>query len=431
VEVDRLTAGQEARLAELSAEWEAVGLATAQAHRARAERAIRAAFIAADLPPPSLCIWVRSPLEAVLGLAHLVGGGPEHLAAALEATYLELTGHPGGDLRSRVWAPYTPPPDDALGEFLARMYRSDPRAVTSLVDGWVWSDSHRRLRAQISGGLAEQVRLEVGAPVRRAVVDRVWTPVCAQVQGEIWSRLKEQLDAWHAGRWPGVRAWSVVMDLRRLLHVQDALLDPGRRRATPDRLAMADFLARVCGLSGAGRLRGLAELARSAGWWWPYRGSVVLCDRPSRLERDGQGRLHSAAGPAVEYPDGWTLWAWHGVRVPRLAIERPEQLRAAGILAEPDVEVRRALIERLGTDRFLRDVGARQVAEDETGILWRVDLPEDEPLVCVEVTNATPDPAGTFSRHVLRVPPDVRTPREAVAWTFGVEAGEYRPLLET
>jgi uncharacterized protein DUF6745 len=431
VPLDRLTPAQESRLAELAAEWEAAGLATDPADRLRAERAIRAAYLAAELPAPSLCIWVRSPLEAVLGTAHLAGAGPEHLAAALRTTYLELIGRPDGELWSRVWAPFNPPEEDRLGEFLARLYGSDPRAVASLVDGWVWSDSQRRLRAQVSHGLAAQVRLEVGGPVRRSVVDRVWAPVCAQIQEEVWTRLKAHLDEWHAGRWPGLRAWFVVMDLRRLLRVQDALLAPARRRATLDRLAIADCLARVCGLEGTDRLSGLMELARSAGWWWPHRGGVVLCERPCRLERDAQGRLHAADGPAVQYPDGWAIWAWHGVRVSRQAIEQPEQLRAAEVLAEPDAEVRRVLIERLGTDRFLRDAGALRVAEDEAGILWRLDLPDDEPLVCVEVTNATPGPDAIFRRHVLRVPPDVRTPREAVAWTFGVSEDEYRPLRET
>ncbi len=431
MQIDRLTPGQETRLADLAAEWEAVGLATGPADRPRAEQAIRAAYLAAELPPPSLCIWVRSPLEGVLGTAHLAGTGPAHLAEALETTYLELVGRPGGELWGRVWAPFSPPPEDRLGEFPARLHGSDPRALASLVDGWVWSESQRCLRAQVSHGLAAQVRLEVGGPVRRSVVDRLWAPLCAQIQAEVWTRLKARLDAWHAGRWPGLRAWSVVMDLRRLLRVQDALLAPSRRRATPDRLAIADCLARVCGLSGSDRLRGLMELARSAGWWWPHRGGVVLCERPSRLERDAQGRLHAGNGPAVGYPDGWAVWAWHGIRVPRQAIERPEELRAREVLAEPDAEVRRVLIERLGTDRFLRDAGATRVAEDDTGILWRLDLPDDEPLVCVEVTNATPGPGGALRRHVLRVPPDVRTPREAVAWTFGVDADEYRPLLET
>ena len=41
--------------------------------------------------------------------------------------------------------------------------------------------------------------------------------------------------------------------------------------------------------------------------------------------------------------------------------------------------------------------------------LWRLDLEDDEPLVCVEVTDATAGADHAFRHHVLRVPPDVHT----------------------
>jgi hypothetical protein len=89
------------------------------------------------------------------------------------------------------------------------------------------------------------------------------------------------------------------------------------------------------------------------------------------------------------------------------------------------------MLEHFGYDRYLRDSGASQVNRDECGILWRVDLPGDEPLVMVEVVNSTPEPDGTSRTYFLRVPPWVSTAREAVAWTFGLEADEYSPLAQT
>jgi hypothetical protein len=71
------------------------------------------------------------------------------------------------------------------------------------------------------------------------------------------------------------------------------------------------------------------------------------------------------------------------------------------------------------------------VHRDETGILWHVDLPGDEPLVMVEVVNATPEPDGTRRTYFLRVPPSTRTARAGVAWTFGLTEEEYRPLRQT
>ncbi len=75
--------------------------------------------------------------------------------------------------------------------------------------------------------------------------------------------------------------------------------------------------------------------------------------------------------------------------------------------------------------------GLRGIQPRRAGRLWRVNLPPEEPLVLVEVENATAEADGSRRRYFLRVPPHMRTAREAVAWTFDVPPEEYRPLTET
>lgn len=84
-----------------------------------------------------------------------------------------------------------------------------------------------------------------------------------------------------------------------------------------------------------------------------------------------------------------------------------------------EISKREGALERLGTDDF--------------GTLFRRRMPEElEPLMFVEVLNSTPEPDGSFRNYVLRVPPDVSTPREAVAWTFGtIDPEDYQPVRET
>lgn len=71
--------------------------------------------------------------------------------------------------------------------------------------------------------------------------------------------------------------------------------------------------------------------------------------------------------------------------------------------------------------------GAQLIHSDETGALYRKELPGDEPLVVVHVLNATPEPDNSVKRYALRVPPDIKRAREAVAWTFNVREEEYHP----
>ena len=351
------------------------------------------------------------------------------LAATLREAYLDLVGRSLEEPWGRAWAPLATVPGDRLTPYLGRV-TLDSRAVREHVARGLPARVGREVQGAVGPRVVGQVRREVQGDVRWHVLRHVWAPVVGEIQTRAWERLRAHVSERYAHRWPWARAWSVVRDLYRLVAIQDALHGPAGDRATPDWLAAYDFFGRVCGVDAVGRLDGLMELTRAAGWcWWPQRGAVVLCERPEQLQLDEQGRLHSSPGPALRYPDGWSLWAWHGVRVPRAAIESPESMTAAEVLAEPDVEVRRVMIERMGCERLVRDGGARRLAEDETGILWRLDLADDEPLVCVEVVD--PPAGGAFRRYLLRVPPDARSPREAVAWTFGVDAREYRPAVET
>ena len=49
----------------------------------------------------------------------------------------------------------------------------------------------------------------------------------------------------------------------------------------------------------------------------------------------------------------------------------------------------------------------------------------------VEVLNSTAEPDGSWKTYWLRVPPTMRTPREAIAWTFGMTKEEYAPAMQS
>jgi hypothetical protein len=195
-------------------------------------------------------------------------------------------------------------------------------------------------------------------------------------------------------------------------------------------LSFYDFFRRI-GIKEADRLEGLSEVARAAGWWWPFRGAVILTERPRVLGRDDEGRLHSDDGPAVAYPDGFSIWASHGVRVPRQVVEAPETLTVAQIVGEENAEVRRVMMERFGHERYLRESDAKLVQQDNFGKLWRVEFANDEPLVMVECLNSTPEPDGSVKTYFLRVPPSETTARGALAWTFDVASESYELEVQT
>lgn len=158
---------------------------------------------------------------------------------------------------------------------------------------------------------------------------------------------------------------------------------------------------------------------------------AFVCEKPLQFHIDQGGRLHNADGQALLFADGFAAHAWHGIIVDERVITDPESITIKEIESTANIEMRRVLIERYGQPRYLMDSGAIVVHEDDFGVLYRKRIEGDEPLVMVKVVNSTPEPDGTYKDYFLRVPPDMQTAREAVAWTFGFDSDDYTPSRET
>jgi hypothetical protein len=183
------------------------------------------------------------------------------------------------------------------------------------------------------------------------------------------------------------------------------------------------------------------ELARSTGWWWPDQGLCVMSERPAEVSFEpapgglhGEVRLHRSDGPAVRYPDGTHVCVVHGTYVPDWVIEDPTVER---ILLEPNVEVRRTAIERIGWDNYIDQAGLDCVASApdpgnlDSG-LYLYQMPEQgwsAPTRVLVVVNGSAEPDGRRRRYGLIVPADIDDPVAAAAWTYGLTADQYSKLL--
>jgi hypothetical protein len=195
-------------------------------------------------------------------------------------------------------------------------------------------------------------------------------------------------------------------------------------------LGALQYLHDVCGLARqTGLLAGLWEMARTTIWMAPHERACWLMHKPTLIRRDANGRLHAADGPALCF-GLCKVFAWKGILVPARLIEQPESIDVRAIEAATDPQIRRCMIDIMTPQRFVEQGGAYRVVEDETGILWRQRW-RWEAWAAVEVINGTPEPDGTHKRYFLQVPPTVRTPREGVAWTYGLSERQYRLVLRT
>ncbi|WP_374214431.1 DUF6745 domain-containing protein [Streptomyces sp. Je 1-79] len=292
----------------------------------------------------------------------------------------------------------------------------------------VWADSPRAavgiLRELTDAGrsVRDEVRTRPWAEERRRVHDelgpRGWTALWTSTGARLWDPARTLADRIRSAVADDLAGTPVEAAAVRLL-LLDAVL--GQHDA-----------AWLAAFDGRGdRLAGLAAVAEHAGWWWPYEKVAVVCERPVELHRDEAGRLDRGDGPALAFRDGFALYAWRGMAVEEEFLAGLGGLTPERIRAEENAELRRVMLEYYGYERYLDESGARPVDRDETGVLWRIELADDEDVVMVEVVNATPEPDGTFRTYWLRVPPGTATAREGVAWTFGFDAAAYEPVVQT
>ena len=161
--------------------------------------------------------------------------------------------------------------------------------------------------------------------------------------------------------------------------------------------------------------------ANHCGWWWPFAGAVIITERPSEMHRDVSHRLHCETGPALRYPDGWSIHAWHGVRVPGEWIEQRDSVDPGLALTHSNIEQRTALANILGWGRVLAQLSPRVVDADEPhiGELLEVDLPDAPGSRFLRVVGPGND--GPDGIYVLGVPREMQTASAAHGWTYGFD----------
>ncbi|WFU37973.1 hypothetical protein QA640_26400 [Bradyrhizobium sp. CB82] len=362
-----MTAEQTAALGEYRARWAAVRRSTVPADRGIAEQGVRLAYQAAGLEQPARIVWCDGPLA----LAGLAG---------------RTSCEDGRNVRFR------------LVDHLRRR-------IASLVEMRV----HRKVLAAIDSAV------NPADPLIGAAAEAVTRSVPEQNISMLG----------HLRR--------TGLSLTGMLRALAAPRSFSTCAAGPHDLSWLgayDYLREVLGLRAETEpLHGLMQLATSVGWLQPHERTCWLSERPNLLCGDARDRLHHASGPALRYPDGWSIWAWRGVEVPRWIIERKDRITLAAIDDQMDVQIRRCMIEIMTPERYVALGGATRIAEDETGILWRRNWLAADAWAAVEVVNATPEPDGTRRHFFLQVPANLRTAREAVAWTYGMRAEAYAHLV--
>jgi hypothetical protein len=167
----------------------------------------------------------------------------------------------------------------------------------------------------------------------------------------------------------------------------------------------------------------MERIGEQCEWWWPYENIVVASQKPVAVRWDDQRRLHAEDRAAVEYADGYGLYAWHGTRLPEQWVLQRETINPTEILKEPNVETRAAGAACIGWPRMLSALDYRVIDSDPD--------PSHGELIELKL-DGLPRPGRFLKAECPRngiivegVPFEINTVIAAQAWRVGLEPSEF------
>ncbi|MBD2077892.1 hypothetical protein H6F86_29190 [Phormidium sp. FACHB-592] len=75
-----------------------------------------------------------------------------------------------------------------------------------------------------------------------------------------------------------------------------------------------DFFISILDYSHQGRIWQVwKSLAEECGWIFPVKKFCFVCERPYKILLDDKNRLHAEGEPAIQFSDGFSVYARHGI----------------------------------------------------------------------------------------------------------------------
>ena len=276
----------------------------------------------------------------------------------------------------------------------------------------------KKIGASVRDSVWDSVGDSVWASVGASVRDSVWASVWASVRASVWASVGDSVRD---------SVWASVGD-----SVGASVGDSGYGQHDANWLAFYDFFMEVCKLEQeTNKLSGIWKVSKNAGWYLPHENICWVSERHNKLNRDDRGRLHNEHGMALQYPDGWGIYALHGVRFPeelyKKIILREMPMEEVLKITDIDQRVQAIKFAKTGLRDFYQQQGGKKVDEvDKLDSklrkvhyeLWKIPAGE---IFNQEVAFATYDCPSSIERgekqeYAKGVPVNFNKVAEAMAW---------------
>lgn len=170
--------------------------------------------------------------------------------------------------------------------------------------------------------------------------------------------------------------------------------------------------------------------AQHLGFINPFQEICFVSNRPC-FKRDAQNNLHAEGEPAVIFPDSFGMdYFYHNTQLPQyFGSVHPSQWQPQWIIQEQNAEVRRCLIQEIGYARMCQELQAEELDCWREYTLLKLPIYDDYSQIPDLAPWERPKKVkgeaayllkmicpSTRSTYAIRVPPSMRSAREAAIW---------------
>jgi hypothetical protein len=348
---------------------------TGEVDRDEAEGIVARMYEYAGLKAPKEFVWVDHPEDGVVAAVLIAREHTDFVAPRIRRYLVASGAAVPSDDEMRTLSRWLPSLEDACDVFRSKLGARGLLAITKdtpfAIDSWL--DAFLALEEEFT------IQSPEFALVWKRAAAGIWALSEQEHRDEI-SRLS------HAGQ-------RILRTHHSMWEWSEPFMFAGSMDAIYGAIAeMHDCNTRMARDKTTGTNEGielLQQYLRHCGWCFPFTDYCIMADRPDEL----------------------------------FTLKDIDETR--------NIEARRLMIELYGMGKYLADKRARVMQKDEYGELYYIPQRDDEPLIVVKVINSTPEPDGTFREYFLRVPPDTKTAREGVAWSFEMNESDYAPSIQT
>jgi hypothetical protein len=189
-----------------------------------------------------------------------------------------------------------------------------------------------------------------------------------------------------------------------------------------------NYLQEGCGLQEKKQiLEGLMEVAYHCGWFIPFEDICIVSSKPTKINLRENSRgikvIHAEGEPAISYSDGFNIWGYDGVRLDNERYHtNPNNWKCEWLLDEDNAEIRRVLLQSLGSHRILSELDSKLLDTYREYELYEINNTIDiESYKLIKMICPS-----TGLTHTLRVPPDIITAKDGITWiNHGTSPDEF------